>query len=172
MVNKSDTSPVFDLDRDYLTGHFPFITAFFTVSAFDNSGFEGILPALFRHIHDFNMYKMTIPVQWLKVMNHLNQNTRGTVRFESVMMLFHSHGIIKAIEHEHIYQLLKDLGLAVLFPDDPEYLINLKWLIEQLTLFIKSDILSQYRGYVPGDAAEELLDSLFNQVEDKTVFVA
>ncbi len=171
IINKTDLSPLFDLDREHLSKKYPFISAIYTISLMQNSGLEPIIPALFRHIHTFDMYKLNIPVNWMKVMQQVSQSTEPFFSIETLSPLFLSFGVNKLEDQESLLELLEDQGFISYLKEEPELIFINEWLIRSLTLFYNSEPLRARDGILSGEELDLLLDSLLEEQSQREALI-
>jgi internalin A len=163
VINKTDLSPLFDVDREHLSKKYPFISGIYAVSLMQNTGLEPIMPAIFRNIQTFDMYKLNIPVKWIKLIQQVKQAEEPVFSLESLSPLFLSFGFNKPEDQETLLALMEDLGIVSHLKEEPEMLALNEWLIQALTLLYNSEPVRARDGILTGEELEILLDGLLDE---------
>ncbi|MBD0304533.1 MAG: leucine-rich repeat domain-containing protein [Tolypothrix sp. T3-bin4] len=170
VMNKVDTNPSYDLNRQFLTEKYPFIQGFYRTACLDNvQGIDKLEEGLRTALDQLEILTMPWPKNWLSVKNSLENMAQNFISQWDYEKLCEENGIRDNVARETLAGYLNDLGIVVHFKDfklSDLHILQPRWASRAAYKIINSTKVAEQAGLLKIDWLAEIM-----QKEDDNDFV-
>jgi len=151
VINKTDESPQFDLDRHTLTRKYPNILGFYRLSCRSGDGLPELKAAVRAAIPQTELLQTPVAASWLRVKSTLEAETREKcyISHAAFGKICDRERIPADTSRETLIGFLNELGIVLHFKDfglEEYHVLNPRWVTEGVYRIINSRALADQHG--------------------------
>jgi internalin A len=165
-LNKIDSNPAFDVNRQFLLEKFPFIVGFYKTECITSiKGISELSEGLKNVLGKVQMLTTPWPRTWLGVKNSIEETKADVLSQNEYEKICEQYGIIDARIKEWLAEFLNDLGAVVHFNDSKMshlHILQPRWASGAAYRIINSPQIAANKGIF----AEGLLNEVLKKRKD------
>lgn len=143
VLNKVDTNPRYDVNRNFLLEKYNFIVGFYKTSCFGTiSGIEGLKNGLISAFENVEMLTTKWPKKWIPVKEELHSMKEDYISQTNYEEICRKHSVFQPNSQESLAEFLHDLGTVVHFKDlklNELHILNPIWASRAAYKIVNSD---------------------------------
>ncbi|HKR06244.1 MAG TPA: leucine-rich repeat domain-containing protein, partial [Bacteroidia bacterium] len=161
-LNKADTNPGYDLNRQFLKTKFPFIAGFYKTIC-TRRGLEGIeelKTGLKNALDEVEILKAEWPRPWFAIKENLEKTKNDFISHADYKKICEKNKIKDNKTKEILAEFLNDLGVVVHFKDlrlDRLYILQPRWASKAAYKIINSNKVAENHGLLKCDWLPEIM---------------
>ncbi|MCP4146141.1 MAG: GTP-binding protein, partial [bacterium] len=161
VINKTDQSPAYDLNRRHLQAKYPTIKGYYKLSCATGSGIAPFKTALIHEISQVENMRSIWPKSWFDVKNALQNMNQNYITLPRYHTICRENNLENESQQKTLLKYLHDLGVILSFPEFElkEYqVLEPKWVTEAVYKIINSKTLADKKGYLDKQMLEHILN--------------
>lgn len=151
VLNKIKEHP-FSIDQAALLRKYPKIRAFVKTDCKDSTGIEELQEIIKREVYQLENLRHLIPASWLAIKQALTTTNKDYISIEEYRRICNQYGETNEDSQNTLATYLHELGIILMFKDDPRLLdiviVNPSWLTEGIYKILNSPLLARQQGSI------------------------